>query len=96
MNVERQAALQAQIDSAILEVDRALTAGWRKPSGESAESNLRELRETLQRALEQARNGLVPDDRRLFGMTKWVADWIPEIEALLRRELHRFELPLQG
>jgi len=96
MSADRRAAAEAQIQAAIREVDRALAASWRKPNGESAEGNLRQLRETLQGAQDQLGSGLIPDDPRLIGMTKWVADWIPETDAPLLRALDGVELELQG
>jgi len=95
MKTHTRGKLLAALETAIAEVDSALAAGWLKPNGESADGNLRQLRQSLSEALEQVRSGTRPSDPGLIGMTKWVVDWVPALDASLLQALDTVELQLE-
>lgn len=67
------------IQGALVEVERALSENWRRPGGRSVSVELQELREILEAAHLRARTGKPLSDPRLVRLSKWVADWIPDM-----------------
>jgi hypothetical protein len=81
--------IEEAFDDALIQVERARTAGMLTLSGKPAEGNLDRLADELRREREPAvRRGAA--DREWFQRTlKWVVEWAPEEDLTLIAALGR-------
>lgn len=85
--------LEARVRRGLEEVERCLALDWKLPNGELAHENLEHVRDILEAAHETILQGGRPSNVRL---TKWVADWIPDLNDPLLVALDELEREVES
>lgn len=65
------------------EIERAEVSNWSLAGGLSAPDLLRKLKQDVDGVYLAGRKGSLEDSHRLRGLIRWVADWVPDLDAPL-------------